>query len=126
MADTLNFYYSVCCLTKTVTPFTSLANVQVFCFMAKQTFSSCPKQANCEPFPPLLSNCEDGEMVRIPVDFFSLSCFLSRNSGRGGGSMLRLNHKNFLNPVPPFFSEFIFNWRIIALQHCVGFCYMSA
>ena len=65
-------------------------------------------------------------MVRIPVGFFTVSCFLSRNSGRGGDSMLRLNHKNFLNPAPPFFSEFIFNWRIIALQYCVGFCYMSA
>ena len=65
-------------------------------------------------------------MVRIPVGFFTVSCFLSRNSGRGGDSMLRLNHKNFLNPATPFFSEFIFNWRIIALQYCVGFCYMSA
>ena len=54
-------------------------------------------------FPPLLGDCEDGKMVRIPVGFFTVSCFFSRNSGTGGGSMLRLNHKNFLNPEFFFF-----------------------
>ena len=30
-----------------------------------------------------------------------------------------------VNMIPLFFVEFIFNWRIIALQCCVGFCHVS-
>ena len=81
--------------------------------------------ASCEPLPPLLGDCGDGKMVRIPAGFFTVPCFFSRNSGTGGGSMLRLSHKNFLNPAPHSFSEFIFHWRIIALQYCVVFCHIS-